>query len=803
MCNEGNDMRKALTSIILLALPLTALGAEARSPFERKLLGASESQLAKLDEGQTQGLIELAAVNLPLEPKGENDHFGWPVATTVGDTIIAVHRAMPGHNRKLSGSADKDTTYSTIVRSTDGGQTWSEPYDVRQCMTVEDRNRGGSVPLCHRYKFDPDNDSPLGYKLHLNAIGPTRDGALMLVCDHGVFRSEDVGKTWRHLRLAFREDRHQGAFFFVGPRIIDDEELGLLVFGCPMVYRKRNPNDRTPSPSNEGILPRLAIYRSGDGGRSWEDVGIELPKWCIQAEPNVIVHDGAFFIMARNQSSRHLVQLRWKPGEPIQAKDTNMIGKGSVDTSDICYNPLTERFEVVASNRAKMSIELFSLAPAEWDTAKWRFEGRLFHRGGSFYSTADGFHTGGAIVDAQKSLQHIFFYCGHPGGPAGVFRITRTLDTPKLSAFLQAGGSGPATAENKQPEAKDIITLDVVPRTPQQPRNDHAMILPLKDGRLMLVWCEYYSSKPRGVRKRTQDYDACRISAKFSSDRGRSWTDESVVLQENIGGMNVKHPSMVRLASDEILFFFTVRNSHTDLQIYMKRSRDECKTWTKPVKVSSLAGINFKNSDHAFQMKSGRIIVPAFWGSRYGRGKDKPYEAFCYYSDDEGRTWNASKNRIRVPKVNIEEPTMVELKDGSILALLRNMKGTLLRSYSHDRGETWSEPISTGVKAPHSTSFVKRIAGTGDLLLIWNHNYDPKHHHGGIRNPLTAAISRDEGKTWQNFKDLENTPGDNDSTPAVCFVGDEALITYYRAVKNFGGSSGVRLKIVPVTWFYP
>ena len=82
---------------------------------------------------------------------------------------------MPGHNRKLSGDADADTTYSTIVRSTDGGRTWCEPYDVRLCMTEEDRNRGGSVPLSHRYKFDPDNHSPLGYKLHLNAIGTTRD----------------------------------------------------------------------------------------------------------------------------------------------------------------------------------------------------------------------------------------------------------------------------------------------------------------------------------------------------------------------------------------------------------------------------------------------------------------------------------------------------------------------------------------------------------------------------------------------------------------------------------------------------
>lgn len=432
-------MRKELAVIITLTLPFTALSAESRSPFERKLLDTSRARLARLDEGHQKGLIELAPVNLPTDPKGDNDHFGWPVATKVGDTIIVVHRAMPGHNRKLSGDADQDTTYSMIVRSTDGGRSWSEPYDVRQCMTPEDRNRGGSVPLGHRYKFDPDNDSPLGYKLHLNAIGPTRDGAVVLVSNHGVFRSEDEGNTWRHLRLAFREDQHgrpDEEFVFVGPRIIDHPELGLLLFGHHTIYRNRRPHD---------IARELAIYRSRDGGERWEDISVTLPEWCKQAEPNAIARDGVFFVMARNQTSRYLVQLRWKPGEPIEAKDTNMLSKRSVDTSDVMFNPVTERFEVVQSNRTAMSIDLFSLAPQEWDSAKWRLEGRLFQRGGAFYSTADGFHTGGAILDLEDKVQHVFFYSGHPGGPAGVFRITRTLDTPKLVDFLGEKSNPPET----------------------------------------------------------------------------------------------------------------------------------------------------------------------------------------------------------------------------------------------------------------------------------------------------------------------------------------------------------------------
>jgi hypothetical protein len=58
-------------------------------------------------------------------------------------------------------------------------------------------------------------------------------------------------------------------------------------------------------------------------------------------------------------------------------------------------------------------------------------------RRGKFYGDADGFHPAGAVINEKRGVQHIFIYSGHPNGPAGVFRISRTLDTPKLSAVLK------------------------------------------------------------------------------------------------------------------------------------------------------------------------------------------------------------------------------------------------------------------------------------------------------------------------------------------------------------------------------
>jgi len=88
------------------------------------------------------------------------------------------------------------------------------------------RNRGGIVPLSHRAKFDKINKSTAGYKVHLHSIGTTGDGAIVAVNNHGVFRSQDAGRTWRHFSTAFREGNFPHQIVNFGPRIVDHPCMG-------------------------------------------------------------------------------------------------------------------------------------------------------------------------------------------------------------------------------------------------------------------------------------------------------------------------------------------------------------------------------------------------------------------------------------------------------------------------------------------------------------------------------------------------------------------------------------------------
>ncbi len=415
----------ALPKLAFLMLLVPHLQLVADEPdLSAKLLDLTDEMREQLDTVARQDLIEIAPVDLPVDGPGDCNHYGWPIATMVGDSIVVMHRRIPGHNPRGAGGPNEMMSYGIVLRSHDGGKTWSPPYDLRDCMKPEDRCRGGIVPLSHRFKFDTNNNSTEGFKVHLHAIGTTRDGAVVAINNHGVFRSDDKGHTWKHFASALRDDTFPHPIVNLGPRLIDSPECGLLAFG--------NWFGSASGPTKSNML---VVLQSHDGGEHWEAVSYEAGFQ--QYEPSALVHDGNFFFVTRNQTTgRGHRQMTWLPGDKPTVINTNLTDPRYVDTVDLSFNPVTRRLELIRSERYRMELWLWSMDPTDWRTGQWRRECRLLATRGKFYSTADGFHPAGAVVDERRGVQHVFVYAGHPNGPAGVFRITRTLDTPKLSTAL-------------------------------------------------------------------------------------------------------------------------------------------------------------------------------------------------------------------------------------------------------------------------------------------------------------------------------------------------------------------------------
>ena len=114
-------------------------------------------------------------------------------------------------------------------------------------------------------------------------------------------------------------------------------------------------------------------------------------------------------------------------------------------------------------------------------------------------------------------------------------------------------------------------------------------------------------------------------------------------------------------------------------------------------------------------------------------------------SHDEGKTWKLH-GAVAAPPRTIEN-MIVELKDGRLWMLMRTGAGYLWESFSADKGVTWSEGKRSQIESPGSRFFIRRLS-SGNLLLVNHYKFDRKDDGSGIRSHLTAQISIDDGKTW-------------------------------------------------------
>jgi len=208
------------------------------------------------------------------------------------------------------------------------------------------------------------------------------------------------------------------------------------------------------------------------------------------------------------------------------------------------------------------------------------------------------------------------------------------------------------------------------------------------------------------------------------------------------------------------------------------------------------------NNSRVVRLKSGRIILPVALhntteNKRFDNGKIS-----CYYSDDEGKTWNPGNLVPNPDDVKLQEPGIVELKNNRVMLFCRTDKGVQYMSFSDDGCKSWT-PIEPGIiKSPLSPASIKRIPKTGDLLLVWNNNgVDEKGR--GNRTPFNVAISKDEGKTWIKTKTLEDNPDGWYCYTAIDFVGDDVLLGHCAGNrKTNNGLETTQITKFDLSWIY-
>ncbi|MEZ6033921.1 MAG: exo-alpha-sialidase [Planctomycetaceae bacterium] len=345
-------------------------------------------------------------------------------------------------------------------------------------------------------------------------------------------------------------------------------------------------------------------------------------------------------------------------------------------------------------------------------------------------------------------------YAANFAGDARAVNVAETLkqmlNDSHPDAAYRAAQSLFVLATPVPPSEHEDVSKIIYPATQKNPRYTEGSIVALRNGSLLCAVTEFHDSD--------SDFAKAHIIGRTSSDGGRTW-NESRVLQENTGGLNVMSVTLRRLRNGSIAMFYLQKNSLNDLQLLVRFSEDEAASFGPSVRITGDEGYHVVNNDRVTQLSSGRLLAPA--ASTADVEKVDHFVSHCYFSDDHGATWKNGSGHVDADKRGAMEPEVIELNDGRIMMIIRTQLGFIGKSYSTDGGDTWSPMTSLGVKAPEAPATLRRIPATGDLLLIWNNTFTAGVGHGGLRTPLTTAVSKDEGETWQVVDNLRSQSRSN------------------------------------------
>ena len=291
-----------------------------------------------------------------------------------------------------------------------------------------------------------------------------------------------------------------------------------------------------------------------------------------------------------------------------------------------------------------------------------------------------------------------------------------------------------------------------------------------------------------------------------STDKGKTWSKPINLVPDPKPPAKgyYAHSSFLRLKDGNILMSY-IYSTHPTTPYYghnyYRRSVDEGRTWTDQFLMTPYPGYVLVHNDRLFILSTGRIVAMAEYKAYMPSTDDhRGYVGIAFYSDNNGYSWQVSKNTVDMYPIEVQEASAVELRDGRVMMFARTYSGHPVRAYSKDGCETWSkgEEIKE-IEMPYAgLPTVKRIPSTGDLLFIWisERSIDKENPKVHRRCALTSAISKDEGKTFERLRNIRRDPEDDFGYQFVEFIGNDLVLVGYHS------RDGIHLARIGIEWFY-
>ena len=239
------------------------------------------------------------------------------------------------------------------------------------------------------------------------------------------------------------------------------------------------------------------------------------------------------------------------------------------------------------------------------------------------------------------------------------------------------------------------------------------------------------------------------------------------------------NPVLTEMPDGELWLFYKIGVNVQDWTGWLVKSRDGGKTWSErePLPEGFLGPVKNKPLLLGDRLICGSSTEKGGWKFHVELYNLKTRQ-WRYVGPVEANLAIPTKEPDKLKPIGCIQPSILQLKDGRLMVLMRSQNGRLARSYSSDQGETWSKVELSDLPSNQSGTDAVTLSD-GRQVLVYNDFATLMGEPKGPRTPLCVAVSGDDGLTWQRILTLEDSPISEYSYPAVIEGRDGTLhITY-------------------------
>jgi hypothetical protein len=293
-----------------------------------------------------------------------------------------------------------------------------------------------------------------------------------------------------------------------------------------------------------------------------------------------------------------------------------------------------------------------------------------------------------------------------------------------------------------------------------------------------------------------------RLDLVRSSDRGKTWSAPWTAVDEKYDDRN---PAMGQLKDGTIVLAYAIASGYDDSGlkfttrqarlfdgVYLIFSKDNGKTWSKPVRDPAIHKFYADKGlvspyGKIVQLGDGTVLMAVY----FEFFDERHNQSYAFRSKDGGKTWGEPV----LLGEHYNETGLAVLRDGRVLAALRSEKGgNIAISESTDKGRTWTKPAQITADREHPGDLIQ--LRDGRVLMVYGQRNAPRGVH--------AMISPD-GRAWDQSKKIvlaDDAPNGDCGYPSSVEVAPGKVVTLYYQVddtKDAPASSSSRA----VVWDVP